>query len=169
MVCLCTWSIRTWHLWDEMLHSLLAYESFFPPDRTKGRSRAGTHFDSARRRSRAVLYHISGHLQRREKNKLKINNVGGTCVYCGPQFSWRVIFDTLRKSSNYSFIKLLLAFFFPLWLAFTRKEQTKKGQCHEAFLWNTCNCSVTRAQRLECSWGNITGFWGATYQADSVL
>uniref|UniRef100_A0A8C6QYI9 Voltage-gated delayed rectifier potassium channel KCNH8 n=1 Tax=Nannospalax galili TaxID=1026970 RepID=A0A8C6QYI9_NANGA len=43
-------------------------------DRAKGRSRAGTHFDSARRRSRAVLYHISGHLQRREKNKLKINN-----------------------------------------------------------------------------------------------
>nr|P59111.2 RecName: Full=Potassium voltage-gated channel subfamily H member 8; AltName: Full=Ether-a-go-go-like potassium channel 3; Short=ELK channel 3; Short=ELK3; AltName: Full=Voltage-gated potassium channel subunit Kv12.1 [Mus musculus] len=43
-------------------------------DRTKGRSRAGSHFDSARRRSRAVLYHISGHLQRREKNKLKINN-----------------------------------------------------------------------------------------------
>ncbi|XP_050021038.1 potassium voltage-gated channel subfamily H member 8 [Alexandromys fortis] len=41
---------------------------------TKKRSRAGTHFDSARRRSRAVLYHISGHLQRREKNKLKINN-----------------------------------------------------------------------------------------------
>ncbi|KAI2528535.1 KCNH8 isoform 2 [Pan troglodytes] len=44
-------------------------------DKVKGRSRAGTHFDSARRRSRAVLYHISGHLQRREKNKLKINNV----------------------------------------------------------------------------------------------
>ncbi|ELK25304.1 Potassium voltage-gated channel subfamily H member 8 [Myotis davidii] len=43
-------------------------------DKAKGRSRAGTHFDSARRRSRAVLYHISGHLQRREKNKLKINN-----------------------------------------------------------------------------------------------
>ncbi|XP_054408506.2 potassium voltage-gated channel subfamily H member 8 isoform X5 [Pongo abelii] len=43
-------------------------------DKVKGRSRAGTHFDSARRRSRAVLYHISGHLQRREKNKLKINN-----------------------------------------------------------------------------------------------
>ncbi|EDL83036.1 potassium voltage-gated channel, subfamily H, member 8, isoform CRA_c [Rattus norvegicus] len=43
-------------------------------DRAKGRSRAGSHFDSARRRSRAVLYHISGHLQRREKNKLKINN-----------------------------------------------------------------------------------------------
>uniref|UniRef100_I3N4R8 Potassium voltage-gated channel subfamily H member 8 n=1 Tax=Ictidomys tridecemlineatus TaxID=43179 RepID=I3N4R8_ICTTR len=43
-------------------------------DKAKGRSRAGSHFDSARRRSRAVLYHISGHLQRREKNKLKINN-----------------------------------------------------------------------------------------------
>ncbi|XP_041590395.1 potassium voltage-gated channel subfamily H member 8 [Vulpes lagopus] len=43
-------------------------------DKAKGRSRAGTHFDSARKRSRAVLYHISGHLQRREKNKLKINN-----------------------------------------------------------------------------------------------
>ncbi|XP_019519286.1 PREDICTED: potassium voltage-gated channel subfamily H member 8 [Hipposideros armiger] len=43
-------------------------------DKARGRSRAGTHFDSARRRSRAVLYHISGHLQRREKNKLKINN-----------------------------------------------------------------------------------------------
>ncbi|XP_059866089.1 voltage-gated delayed rectifier potassium channel KCNH8 [Delphinus delphis] len=43
-------------------------------DKAKGRSRTGTHFDSARRRSRAVLYHISGHLQRREKNKLKINN-----------------------------------------------------------------------------------------------
>ncbi|XP_073189625.1 voltage-gated delayed rectifier potassium channel KCNH8 isoform X2 [Lepidochelys kempii] len=43
-------------------------------EKCKGRGRAGSHFDSARRRSRAVLYHISGHLQRREKNKLKINN-----------------------------------------------------------------------------------------------
>ncbi|XP_044534824.1 potassium voltage-gated channel subfamily H member 8 [Gracilinanus agilis] len=43
-------------------------------DKAKGRGRAGSHFDTARRRSRAVLYHISGHLQRREKNKLKINN-----------------------------------------------------------------------------------------------
>ncbi|KAM6450340.1 voltage-gated delayed rectifier potassium channel KCNH8 isoform 1-T1 [Liasis olivaceus] len=43
-------------------------------EKFKGRGRAGSHFDSARRRSRAVLYHISGHLQRREKNKLKINN-----------------------------------------------------------------------------------------------
>nr|XP_030120817.1 potassium voltage-gated channel subfamily H member 8 isoform X1 [Taeniopygia guttata] len=43
-------------------------------EKWKGRGRAGSHFESARRRSRAVLYHISGHLQRREKNKLKINN-----------------------------------------------------------------------------------------------
>ncbi|XP_042333296.1 potassium voltage-gated channel subfamily H member 8 isoform X2 [Sceloporus undulatus] len=43
-------------------------------EKFKGRGRGGSHFDSARRRSRAVLYHISGHLQRREKNKLKINN-----------------------------------------------------------------------------------------------
>ncbi|XP_066483346.1 potassium voltage-gated channel subfamily H member 8 [Tiliqua scincoides] len=43
-------------------------------EKFRGRGRAGSHFDSARRRSRAVLYHISGHLQRREKNKLKINN-----------------------------------------------------------------------------------------------
>uniref|UniRef100_A0A8D0GUS0 Voltage-gated delayed rectifier potassium channel KCNH8 n=1 Tax=Sphenodon punctatus TaxID=8508 RepID=A0A8D0GUS0_SPHPU len=43
-------------------------------EKFKGRGRAGSHFDSARRRSTAVLYHISGHLQRREKNKLKINN-----------------------------------------------------------------------------------------------
>ncbi|XP_038625461.1 potassium voltage-gated channel subfamily H member 8 [Tachyglossus aculeatus] len=43
-------------------------------DKSKGRGRTGSHFDTARRRSRAVLYHISGHLQRREKNKLKINN-----------------------------------------------------------------------------------------------
>ncbi|XP_054847427.1 potassium voltage-gated channel subfamily H member 8 [Eublepharis macularius] len=43
-------------------------------EKFKGRGRAGSPFDSARRRSRAVLYHISGHLQRREKNKLKINN-----------------------------------------------------------------------------------------------
>ncbi|XP_077159726.1 voltage-gated delayed rectifier potassium channel KCNH8 isoform X1 [Paroedura picta] len=40
----------------------------------KFKGRGKSHFDSARRRSRAVLYHISGHLQRREKNKLKINN-----------------------------------------------------------------------------------------------
>lgn len=64
------------------MHSLVLNEFYFPPDKAKGRSRAGTHFDSARRRSRAVLYHISGHLQRREKNKLKINNVGGMCVHC---------------------------------------------------------------------------------------
>ncbi|XP_059828329.1 potassium voltage-gated channel subfamily H member 8 [Hypanus sabinus] len=43
-------------------------------EKYKGRGKAGTHFSSARRRSRAVLYHISGHLQKREKNKLKINN-----------------------------------------------------------------------------------------------
>lgn len=49
---------------------------FCSTEKWKGRGRAGSHFDSARRRSRAVLYHISGHLQRREKNKLKINNVG---------------------------------------------------------------------------------------------
>jgi len=49
---------------------------FCSAEKWKGRGRAGSHFESARRRSRAVLYHISGHLQRREKNKLKINNVG---------------------------------------------------------------------------------------------
>ncbi|XP_069769254.1 voltage-gated delayed rectifier potassium channel KCNH8 isoform X4 [Narcine bancroftii] len=43
-------------------------------EKYKGRGKAETHFSSARRRSRAVLYHISGHLQKREKNKLKINN-----------------------------------------------------------------------------------------------
>lgn len=128
---------------------------FCPPDRTKGRSRAGTHLDSARRRTRAVLYHISGHLQRREKNKLKINNVSGTCVYCGPQFSWRAIFDTLRKSSSYSLIEFLLAFFFPLWLAFTRKQQTRKGQCHEAFLWDTCSYVVSSEHR-DCSTVGVT-------------
>ncbi|KAM9308566.1 voltage-gated delayed rectifier potassium channel KCNH8 [Gastrophryne carolinensis] len=37
------------------------------------KGKAGSHFDAVRRRSRAVLYHISGHLQRREKNKLKLN------------------------------------------------------------------------------------------------
>ncbi|KAG8442937.1 hypothetical protein GDO86_011666 [Hymenochirus boettgeri] len=41
-------------------------------EKYKGRGKAGSHFDAARRRSRAVLYHISGHLQRREKNKLKL-------------------------------------------------------------------------------------------------
>lgn len=63
------------------MYLLLLNEFYFPLDKARGRSRAGTHFDSARRRSRAVLYHISGHLQRREKNKLKINNVGGMCVH----------------------------------------------------------------------------------------
>ncbi|XP_069068171.1 potassium voltage-gated channel subfamily H member 8 [Pleurodeles waltl] len=43
-------------------------------EKYKGRGKAGSHFETARRRSRAVLYHISGHLQRREKNKLKLNN-----------------------------------------------------------------------------------------------
>ncbi|XP_069504986.1 voltage-gated delayed rectifier potassium channel KCNH8 isoform X2 [Ambystoma mexicanum] len=43
-------------------------------EKYKGRGKAGSHFESARRRSRAVLYHISGHIQRREKNKLKLNN-----------------------------------------------------------------------------------------------
>ncbi|XP_068092212.1 potassium voltage-gated channel subfamily H member 8 isoform X2 [Hyperolius riggenbachi] len=43
-------------------------------DREKYRKgKAGSHFEAARRRSRAVLYHISGHLQRRDKNKLKLN------------------------------------------------------------------------------------------------
>lgn len=54
---------------------------FCSAEKWKGRGRAGSHFESARRRSRAVLYHISGHLQRREKNKLKINNVG-EIIFC---------------------------------------------------------------------------------------
>lgn len=32
-------------------------------------------FDNNRRRSRAVLYQLSGHLQKQDKSKLKINNV----------------------------------------------------------------------------------------------
>lgn len=32
-------------------------------------------FNANRRRSRAVLYHLSGHLQKQDKNKLKLNNV----------------------------------------------------------------------------------------------
>ncbi|XP_063778262.1 potassium voltage-gated channel subfamily H member 8 isoform X2 [Pseudophryne corroboree] len=42
-------------------------------EKYRGRGKTGSHFEAARRRSRAVLYHISGHLQRREKNKLKLN------------------------------------------------------------------------------------------------
>ncbi|KAM4026655.1 voltage-gated delayed rectifier potassium channel KCNH8 isoform 1-T1 [Anomaloglossus baeobatrachus] len=42
-------------------------------EKYRSRGKAGSHFEAARRRSRAVLYHISGHLQRREKNKLKLN------------------------------------------------------------------------------------------------
>lgn len=98
-----------------MLHSLVSYESSFPPDRVKGRSRAGSHFDSARRRSRAVLYHISGHLQRREKNKLKINNVGGVCTHGGHQPRPQIeMLDPLKNASSYSFIEFL-SFLFPTW------------------------------------------------------
>uniref|UniRef100_H3A9X7 Potassium voltage-gated channel subfamily H member 8 n=2 Tax=Latimeria chalumnae TaxID=7897 RepID=H3A9X7_LATCH len=43
-------------------------------EKYKGRGKSGSHFVSARRRSRSVLYHISGQIQKREKNKLKINN-----------------------------------------------------------------------------------------------
>lgn len=35
-------------------------------------------FNANRRRSRAVLYHLSGHLQKQDKSKLKINNVSLT-------------------------------------------------------------------------------------------
>ncbi|XP_075683334.1 voltage-gated delayed rectifier potassium channel KCNH8 isoform X3 [Rhinoderma darwinii] len=42
-------------------------------EKYRSRGKSGSHFEAARRRSRAVLYHISGHLQRREKNKLKLN------------------------------------------------------------------------------------------------
>ncbi|NWY71580.1 KCNH8 protein, partial [Erithacus rubecula] len=52
----------------------IAAEDKKEAEKWRGRGRAGSHLESARRRSRAVLYHISGHLQRREKNKLKINN-----------------------------------------------------------------------------------------------
>lgn len=58
---------------------------FCSAEKWKGRGRAGSHLESARRRSRAVLYHISGHLQRREKNKLKINNVGEIIFFPPPQ------------------------------------------------------------------------------------
>lgn len=65
----------------EVSFSDLMDSHFCSTEKWKGRGRAGSHFDSARRRSRAVLYHISGHLQRREKNKLKINNVGVITIF----------------------------------------------------------------------------------------
>lgn len=65
----------------EVSFSDLMDSHFCSTEKWKGRGRAGSHFDSARRRSRAVLYHISGHLQRREKNKLKINNVGVIIIF----------------------------------------------------------------------------------------
>lgn len=37
-------------------------------------------FNANRRRSRAVLYHLSGHLQKQDKSKLKLNNVSVFCV-----------------------------------------------------------------------------------------
>ena len=41
--------------------------------RKKGQT--GSNFNVSRRRSRAVLYHLSGHLQKQDNNKLKIKNV----------------------------------------------------------------------------------------------
>lgn len=42
-------------------------------------------FNANRRRSRAVLYHLSGHLQKQDKSKLKINNVSVSAfVYSVP-------------------------------------------------------------------------------------
>uniref|UniRef100_A0A8C4QMK0 PAS domain-containing protein n=1 Tax=Eptatretus burgeri TaxID=7764 RepID=A0A8C4QMK0_EPTBU len=40
--------------------------------RKKGQT--GSNFNVSRRRSRAVLYHLSGHLQKQDNNKLKIKN-----------------------------------------------------------------------------------------------
>lgn len=37
-------------------------------------------FNANRRRSRAVLYQLSGHLQKQDKSKLKINNVSALLV-----------------------------------------------------------------------------------------
>lgn len=39
-------------------------------------------FNTNRRRSRAVLYHLSGHLQKQDKSKLKINNVSFSVYVC---------------------------------------------------------------------------------------
>lgn len=44
-------------------------------ERRRGRVKTGSHFSSARLRSSAVLYHISGHLHSREKSKIKLNKV----------------------------------------------------------------------------------------------
>lgn len=38
-------------------------------------------FNANRRRSRAVLYHLSGHLQKQDKSKLKINNVSLAALF----------------------------------------------------------------------------------------
>lgn len=49
-------------------------------------------FNANRRRSRAVLYHLSGHLQKQDKSKLKINNVSHSA------FGYRV--KSIRKQFN---------------------------------------------------------------------
>uniref|UniRef100_A0A8C8FAC8 Voltage-gated delayed rectifier potassium channel KCNH4 n=1 Tax=Oncorhynchus tshawytscha TaxID=74940 RepID=A0A8C8FAC8_ONCTS len=43
-------------------------------DRGRGRVTRPPGFNTNRRRSRAVLYHLSGHLQKQDKSKIKLNN-----------------------------------------------------------------------------------------------
>jgi len=49
-------------------------------------------FNTNRRRSRAVLYHLSGHLQKQDKGKLKLNNVSVSAF--AASFHWIQTDDT---------------------------------------------------------------------------
>lgn len=90
----------------EVSFSDLMDSHFCSTEKWKGRGRAGSHFDSARRRSRAVLYHISGHLQRREKNKLKINNVGVIIIFFLMYSLYRSFLEEKKKCCKRSVVIL---------------------------------------------------------------
>lgn len=57
-------------------------------------------FNMERRRSRAVLYQLSGHLQDKTKSKLKINNVSHVDFLFGPGRIWSLVMNICNEQSQ---------------------------------------------------------------------
>ncbi|RXN01655.1 Potassium voltage-gated channel subfamily H member 8 [Acipenser ruthenus] len=102
-------------------------------EKHKGRVSTRSNFSSERIRSRTVLYHISGHLQRRDnKNKIKINKlILLATFYVAVTVPYNVCFignDELTRSTTVSDIAVEILFIIDIILNFRTTYVSKSGQ-----------------------------------------